>query len=119
MRTSDAIRIRRGDGWIELPRRGTWHRPFKHLSQPGTVTVPDHKGRDLTIEEIVSIEKQSGVKSRRQAMTIRYYRALMSLERDGSYGVVFPELPGCVATATTSTTHCAWPLRPWGSTSPP
>jgi antitoxin HicB len=30
-------------------------------------------------------------------MAIGYYRALMSLEPDGSYGVVFPELPGCVS----------------------
>jgi predicted RNase H-like HicB family nuclease len=30
-------------------------------------------------------------------MAIRYYRALMSLEPDGSCGVVFPELPGCVS----------------------
>jgi predicted RNA binding protein YcfA (HicA-like mRNA interferase family) len=65
MRTRDAIRILRGDGWIELPRRGTSHRQLKHLIKPGKVTVPEHKGRDLTIKEIVSIEKQSGVKLRR------------------------------------------------------
>jgi predicted RNase H-like HicB family nuclease len=30
-------------------------------------------------------------------MAIRYYRALLGRQEDGSYGVVFPELPGCVS----------------------
>jgi predicted RNA binding protein YcfA (HicA-like mRNA interferase family) len=54
MRTRDAIRILCGDGWIELPRRGTSHRQFKYPIKPGKVTVPERKGRDLTIKEIAS-----------------------------------------------------------------
>lgn len=30
-------------------------------------------------------------------MAVRYYRALLSPAADGSWGVVFPELPGCTS----------------------
>jgi predicted RNase H-like HicB family nuclease len=30
-------------------------------------------------------------------MSVRHYRAILRRKDDGSYGVVFPELPGCIS----------------------
>ncbi|MBQ4431442.1 MAG: type II toxin-antitoxin system HicA family toxin [Synergistaceae bacterium] len=43
-------------------KKGTSHKQFKHPTRKGRVTVPYHKGFDLNIWEIKSIEMQSGLK---------------------------------------------------------
>ncbi len=64
MTSEEVIRRLREAGWIEQTRRGTSHRQFKHPDKPGKVTVPEHKGRDLPIKTLKTIENQSGVKLR-------------------------------------------------------
>lgn len=63
MRVRDVVKALKQDGWVEQPRKGTSHRQFKHPTKPGKVTVTDHP-RDLSLLEIASIEKQSGLKLR-------------------------------------------------------
>lgn len=59
----EVIKILKRNGWYMLkPKKGTSHRQFKHPTRKGKVTVPYHKGRDLQIWEIRSIEAQSGLK---------------------------------------------------------
>ena len=62
MTSEEVVKRLREAGWIEQPRRGTSHRQFKHPDKPGKVTVPEHKGRDIPINTLKSIENQSGVK---------------------------------------------------------
>jgi predicted RNA binding protein YcfA (HicA-like mRNA interferase family) len=65
MKPRVVIRALEADGWHEVRRRGS-HRHFRHPTKPGIVTVAVHPGRDLDLRDIVSIEKQSGVKLRRK-----------------------------------------------------
>ena len=62
----EVIKILQANGWYQIkpPRkkRGTSHKQFKHPTRKGRVTVPCHKGKDLNIWEIKSIEVQSGLK---------------------------------------------------------
>ena len=58
----EIIKILKRNGWIQVKiQSGTSHYQFKHPSRKGKVTVPYHKGKDLRIHEIKSIEKQSGL----------------------------------------------------------
>ena len=47
-------------GWFLVATRGS-HRQFKHLIQPGRVTVAGKPSDDLAPGTLRSIEKQSGV----------------------------------------------------------
>ncbi|HEU0155648.1 MAG TPA: type II toxin-antitoxin system HicA family toxin [Stellaceae bacterium] len=38
------------------------HRQFRHPTRPGRVTVPMHGSRDLGIELVRAIDRQSGLK---------------------------------------------------------
>jgi predicted RNA binding protein YcfA (HicA-like mRNA interferase family) len=63
VKVREAERLVRKGGWVMLPRKATAHKQYKHPTKPGKVTIPDHPG-DLTMDEIKSIEKQSGLKLR-------------------------------------------------------
>jgi predicted RNA binding protein YcfA (HicA-like mRNA interferase family) len=60
LRSSDIIRLLTQSGWVEVKGRGS-HRNFKHLEQPGKVTVPFHGSGDLPIGTVRSIERQAGI----------------------------------------------------------
>lgn len=61
MKAREVLRMVKKDGWVEQPRKATAHIQLKHPSKPGKVTIADHKG-ELTLGEIKSIERQSGLK---------------------------------------------------------
>ncbi|MGK2936130.1 MAG: type II toxin-antitoxin system HicA family toxin [Gemmatimonadaceae bacterium] len=52
----------RAHGWV-LKRVTGSHHQFRHVSRPGTVTVP-HPEKDLPAGTVRSIERQSGVRLR-------------------------------------------------------
>lgn len=61
----EVVKKLRDDGWIEdLPKTSGSHRHFHHPFKPGKVTVPEHKGKDIDLNTLKSIEKQSGLKLR-------------------------------------------------------
>ena len=65
MRAREVIRLLEAAGWAEVRAKGS-HRQFRHPSKPGLVTVAVHGSRDLMVRDIVSIERQSGVKLRQE-----------------------------------------------------
>lgn len=50
----------KADGWYEVSCVGDHHQ-FKHPDKPGRVTVR-HPVKDMYINDLKSIEKQSGIK---------------------------------------------------------
>lgn len=58
----DALKKLKADGWFEVASRGD-HLQLKHPTKPGKVTI-QHPVKDLTLRNIISIEKQSGVRLR-------------------------------------------------------
>ena len=65
MTAKEVIKLLKADGWFELKGKGSGHQQFKHPEKNGKVTVAVHGSRDLSIDELKSIEKQSGVKLRK------------------------------------------------------
>ncbi|HEX5325688.1 MAG TPA: type II toxin-antitoxin system HicA family toxin [Acetobacteraceae bacterium] len=65
MKPRDVIRALEADGWAEVRSRGS-HRQFRHPSKPGLVTVAVHGNRDLMPRDVASIERQSGMKLRKE-----------------------------------------------------
>ena len=49
------------DGWVFNEQNGS-HRQYIHPTKPGKVTIPFHKGNDLTKRTEDSIRKQAGLK---------------------------------------------------------
>jgi predicted RNA binding protein YcfA (HicA-like mRNA interferase family) len=64
MDSKGIIRHIEADGW-QLVRVTGSHHHFRHPTKPGSVTVP-HPKRDLPVGTIKSIERQAGIKIRRQ-----------------------------------------------------
>lgn len=62
MSSRAVLKILTADGWYEVASRGD-HRQLKHPTKPGKVTV-QHPVKDLSLRNIISIEKQSGVRLR-------------------------------------------------------
>lgn len=58
------IRMLKDDGWQFVAAQGD-HYQFRHPEKPGKVTVP-HPNKDLCLELVKSIERQSGVRLRRR-----------------------------------------------------
>jgi predicted RNA binding protein YcfA (HicA-like mRNA interferase family) len=58
----EALKILKADGWYEVRTRGD-HIQMRHPTKPGLVTV-QHPVKDLSLRNIISIEKQSGVRLR-------------------------------------------------------
>ena len=57
----EVIKMLKEDGWYELPKTGTSHLQFKHLTKKGRTTVKDPV-KDIPIKTLRSIERQSGLK---------------------------------------------------------
>lgn len=58
--SKEVIRILEADGWYEVKCVGDHHQ-FHHPTKPGKVTVV-HPEKDMTINNLKSIEKQAGIK---------------------------------------------------------
>lgn len=58
----EVLKALSADGWYEVATKGD-HRQLKHPTKPGKVTV-QHPVKDLSLRNIISIEKQSGVRLR-------------------------------------------------------
>ena len=65
MKAREVIRVLEADGWAEVRVTGSHHH-FKHLTRPGLVTVPMHGSADVKLAVLRSIEKQSGLKLRKE-----------------------------------------------------
>ena len=61
MKAREVIRALEADGWYQVGQKGL-HRQFRHPTKSGRVTVAIHSGRDLTLRDVKSIERQSGLK---------------------------------------------------------
>ena len=62
MTSQEVINILKKNGWVLVRITGS-HHIFKHPTKPGHVTVP-HPRKDLTMETLKSIERQSGLSLR-------------------------------------------------------
>jgi len=58
--SKEIISILKKDGWYQVNQEGS-HKQFKHPIKKGKVTVA-HPEKDMDIEIIKSIERQSGLK---------------------------------------------------------
>lgn len=58
------IQMLKAEGWYHVEKVGD-HYQFRHPERPGKVTVP-HPQKDLCIELVKSIERQSGVRLRKK-----------------------------------------------------
>jgi predicted RNA binding protein YcfA (HicA-like mRNA interferase family) len=61
VKPGELLRILQDDGWPPVAARGS-HRPFKHPTKPGRVTVPGRPSDDLAPGTLNSVMKQSGLK---------------------------------------------------------
>lgn len=48
------------DGWYEVKGKGG-HKQYKHPVKSGKVTLSLHTGKKLSVSDIKSIERQSGI----------------------------------------------------------
>ena len=48
------------DGWYEVKQVGSHHQ-YKHSTKSGKVTIPEHKGKDISMTVVKSILKQAGL----------------------------------------------------------
>jgi predicted RNA binding protein YcfA (HicA-like mRNA interferase family) len=62
MNSREVIRALEADGWFRVGQKGS-HLQLRHSAKPGRVTVP-HPRKDLALDTLVSIERQSGLKLR-------------------------------------------------------
>ena len=60
MRFREMDKLLKADGWYEIKQVGSHHQ-YKHPTQPGKGTVPEHKGRDIHPNTAKSILKQAGL----------------------------------------------------------
>jgi predicted RNA binding protein YcfA (HicA-like mRNA interferase family) len=60
MDSKTIIKILKENGWSQVAHKGS-HVQFKHPEKPGRVTVK-HPVKDMLIDLLKSIEKQSGIK---------------------------------------------------------
>jgi predicted RNA binding protein YcfA (HicA-like mRNA interferase family) len=58
----EVIKVLKADGWYEVATRGD-HYQFKNPAKPGKVTV-QHPVKDLSIRNLISIEKATGLRLR-------------------------------------------------------
>ncbi len=58
----EIIQILTREGWYLSRQNGTSHRQFKHQSIRRTVTVDGKLSKDVTIDNLKSMERQSGLK---------------------------------------------------------
>jgi len=58
----EIIQILTGQGWYLARQKGTSHRQFKHPTIRRTVTVDGKPSQDVTIDNLKSMERQTGLK---------------------------------------------------------
>lgn len=58
----EIIRILESHGWYKDRQNGTSHRQFKHPTIRKTVTVDGKLSEDVSIDNLKSMERQSGIK---------------------------------------------------------
>ena len=58
----EIIQILIGQGWSLARQNGTSHRQFKHPTIKRTVTIDGKLSQDVLIDNLKSMEKQSGLK---------------------------------------------------------
>jgi predicted RNA binding protein YcfA (HicA-like mRNA interferase family) len=58
----EIIYILIGQGWYLARQNGTSHRQFKHPNIRSTVTVDGKLSQDVTIDNLKSMERQTGLK---------------------------------------------------------
>lgn len=58
----EIIQILLGQGWYLARHNGTSHRQFKHPKIKRTVTVDGKLSQDVIIDNLKSMEKQTGLK---------------------------------------------------------
>lgn len=60
MRFRELEKIVLDDGWFLADVRGSHHQ-YRHLTKPGKVTIPNHRG-DIPQRVVNSVLKQAGLK---------------------------------------------------------
>jgi predicted RNA binding protein YcfA (HicA-like mRNA interferase family) len=60
VKVREAMREVEADGWYLNRQRGS-HRPYKHTTKPGIVTIPGKPGKDLSPATYASIRRQAGL----------------------------------------------------------
>jgi predicted RNA binding protein YcfA (HicA-like mRNA interferase family) len=63
-KVNEIIKILISQGWYLDRQKGTSHRQFKHASIRRTVTVDGKPSEDVWIDNLKSMESQSGLKFR-------------------------------------------------------
>lgn len=58
----EIIQILTGEGWFLARQKGTSHRQFKHPTIRRTITVDGKLSEDVSMDNLKSMEKQSGLK---------------------------------------------------------
>jgi len=58
----EIISIIESQGWYLARHKGTSHRQFKHATIRRTITVDGKPSEDVSIDNLKSMEKQSGLK---------------------------------------------------------
>jgi predicted RNA binding protein YcfA (HicA-like mRNA interferase family) len=48
------------DGWVQVAQRGS-HRPFRHSTKPGRMTVAGNSGQDVARGPLGNILRQAGL----------------------------------------------------------
>ena len=66
MKAREIIKAIEADGW-RLARTTGGHHHYRHPDKPGLVTVPMHGSADVKLAVLRSIEKQSGLKLRKES----------------------------------------------------
>lgn len=59
MKVRDVLRRLRADGWVRVKSKGG-HRPIKHPTRPGRVTVSGQPNHTVPPGTMASIRKQAG-----------------------------------------------------------
>ncbi|HUD69367.1 MAG TPA: type II toxin-antitoxin system HicA family toxin [Acidimicrobiales bacterium] len=65
MKVRELIRELERDGWTQVRQVGS-HRQFRHLTKPGTVTVPGNPGDELAKGTVGSVVRQAGLPRRQR-----------------------------------------------------
>ena len=70
MKVRELLRLLEQDGWYLVRTRGS-HRPLRHSTRPGTVTVSGNAGADVPRGTLGAILKQARIQPLRNVNAIR------------------------------------------------
>ena len=60
LKPTEMERVILDDGWFFHDQKGS-HRQYKHPTKKGKVTIPFHKGKEISPQTEKSIRKQAGI----------------------------------------------------------